>query len=386
MASRRHLVTVWNPVHGPNVMELHLDTLLSFVQAYRAGECDEDDVYVWWGDMRSSRRRRPIAHLDDVLAIETEDNRNAPGPETHLYLTDYRSLYVAHVGEVTAEDVRNTDPEHTPDYYRKVRVDPDCWFLLWDIRRLVADDTVSVVNELAKLRNTRDGDEPVSIYEGMVELPLIVTDATEDRYFDADIRDQATDGRFWAEFDAERVGVGAMERELRENLLGDEAWRGIEPAARSFIATAEKVYRDHVAEPAFDFAAVIIEYSKALEIHCNALLRKTLARAPAELRWLNVDGSTVDLTRGEPLSLTLFGRVIGHEQKICHYLRGHLTHGDWFIAAIPGILSDFAKTRNAGAHSRRVQRDEASLWRSRLLGIGCQGYLASLGGVGPVTF
>ena len=33
-----------------------------------------------------------------------------------------------------------------------------------------------------------------------------------------------------------------MERELRENLLGDDAWIALDPAARTFIATAEKIF------------------------------------------------------------------------------------------------------------------------------------------------
>lgn len=39
---------------------------------------------------------------------------------------------------------------------------------------------------------------------------------------------QLADYRFCIEFGAERVGVGAIERELRDNLVGDTAWRELD--------------------------------------------------------------------------------------------------------------------------------------------------------------
>jgi hypothetical protein len=72
---------------------------------------------------------------------------------------------------------------------------------------------------------------------------------------------KVTDGSLWAEFDAQSVGLGVMERELRENLFGDEVWMALEPAARTFIATAEKIFRDHRSDPAFAFGPVIGNFS-----------------------------------------------------------------------------------------------------------------------------
>jgi len=381
--SRRHLVGIWNPAYGSNVMDTHLETLLDFARRQREAdeEVTEDDVYVWWGKIRSPRRLQPLLHLDEVLKLETEPTRNDPGLETHLYLTDYRSLYVAHVGEITADDVRKDDTDHVPPYYLKQELHCDCWFRLWDIRRLVSDDTASVVRELHRLRNTRYHDQPVSIYGGMVDLPLIVTDSAGDRYFEASIRDHATEGKYWAEFDAERIGIGAMERELRENVLGDLAWAGLAQAARAFIATGEKIYRDHVTEPAFDFAPVVLEFSKALEVHCNALLRKVLTDAPADLRRMNSDGRTQDLLTLDPLGLAELQRFIAGSRDTCQYLKRKLDGGEWFTSSLPPILGEFAAIRNRAAHRERINREVAALWRQWLLGVGCHGYFTQLGKV-----
>jgi hypothetical protein len=44
----------------------------------QAGEAEADEVYVWWAKLRSQNRQ-----------------------ETHLDRTDYRSLYVARLAEIT---------------------------------------------------------------------------------------------------------------------------------------------------------------------------------------------------------------------------------------------------------------------------------------------
>ena len=67
------------------------------------------------------------------------------------------------------------DPAHVPAYYRHQSLRCDCWFKLLDIRRLAQDDTLAVIAELKRLRNVHYNDRPVSLYGGMVDLPLVVT-------------------------------------------------------------------------------------------------------------------------------------------------------------------------------------------------------------------
>ena len=158
--------------------------------------------------MRSSNRQQALPHLDAILALDAQlRGDNGPSCEMHLYLTDYQSLYVAHVGEITSDNMLDDEPDMVPDFYRTRNLNCDCWFPLWDIRRVVSANMLDVIEELKKLRNTRYHDRPVSIYGGMVELPLIVTRSDDARYFDADIRRQVTGDRFWVEFDADPLGT-----------------------------------------------------------------------------------------------------------------------------------------------------------------------------------
>lgn len=183
MPAARHLLTVWNPSYAESAMDAHLEVLLSGAEGRehaRAAE-DEEPPYVWWAKLKSPNRQQPLPHGAEVLALQAQIGE---GAETHLYLTDYRSLYVGLVDEITDEDVLSDTPgeaEHMPAYYRGRPA--DFWFRLLDIRRLVADDTVATIAELQKLRNVRYRDRPVSLYGGMVELPLLVTDGAGSHSF-----------------------------------------------------------------------------------------------------------------------------------------------------------------------------------------------------------
>ena len=374
----RHLVAVWDPSRGPDSMNAHVQLLLDARRRQRAGELEDEDVYVWWGKIRSPNRQQPLPHIDEILRID-EALRGDDGPdaEVHLYLTDYRSLYVAHVGEVTADDVRTDDAEYVPALYDGTQC--DCWFRLMDVRRVVLDDTIGVVAELKKLNNVRYHGKPVSIYGGMVELPLLVTRADGARWFEPRVRAQLIEGRSWAEFDAERTGLGTIERDLRENMFGDEAWQGLDPAARTFIATAEKVFRDHRADPAVDFAPVLVNFAKAFEVQVNDVLRRVLRSAGTAAQYASVDGKTVDVVEGGPFSLGQLARIVGEEREINARLKRRLRNGAWFAASLPPILADLARLRNPGAHTEHVERDQAVQLRNQLVGVACTGALVELG-------
>ncbi|MEO7647175.1 MAG: hypothetical protein ABIV11_02895 [Gemmatimonadaceae bacterium] len=310
-------------------MERHLDTLLGRIRRYRAGEISADDVYVWWGKVRSPHREGALPHLETICALETDvDSR-----EVHVYLTDYRSLFVAHLGEVTCDDIRELDDEPMPDYYKEFG-DCDCWFRLWDIRRIVVDDTAEVVNQLKKLRGPPYHNRPVSIYGGMRDLPLIVTREDDVAFFDPDRRKHLTENKFWAEFDAEHAGIGA------------------------------------------------IELCKAYEVQTNEILQALARRIPEDSRFVNFDGRTRSITELGHLTLGELARVL-RDPDVADPMRHWMNRDDanWFLGSLPAILVEVSDTRNAAAHSKRVDREAALRIRERALGVGCEGHLARLGKV-----
>lgn len=358
-------------------MDLHIDVLLRHARAARDPE--SDDVYVWWGKLRSRYRQAPLPHLDDVLALDAQlaadDER-----EVHLYLTDYRSLYVAHLAHISSDDVRLDDKEraHIPEYYFGDGMNADCWFQIWDIRRLVLDDTTAVAHELRSLRDTRYNDQRVSLFGGMRDLPLIVTREDDARWFDAETRESLTAGRHWVEFDAERAGTGEMQRELRDNRFGAALWSNLDPAARGFIATAEQLFRAHRGDAAFDLATVIVDFAKAVEVQVNRIVRLALADAPPALRYMNFGGQSVDLCGGRTWSLGELSRAIGGEKARLDWFTKNLVNGTWFTTSLPPILEELREVRNPASHGTTVDRLRVEQLRASLIGVGSTGTLVEL--------
>ena len=75
---RTHLVSVWNPTYGDDVIESHLRILRDGARGMREGHRTEDDVYVWWAKVRSSHRQQPLPHLEGAPLQEQRDVAAAP--------------------------------------------------------------------------------------------------------------------------------------------------------------------------------------------------------------------------------------------------------------------------------------------------------------------
>ncbi len=290
-------------------MDAHLEVLLSGAEGRehaRAAE-DEEPPYVWWAKLKSPNRQQPLPHGAEVLALQAQIDE---GAETHLYLTDYRSLYVALVDEITAEDVLSDTPgeaEHMPaNYWGRPA---GFWFRLLDIRRLVADDTVATIAELQKLRNLRYHDRPVSLYGGMVELPLILTREDGTRWF-ADAA-PLTEGRLWAQLDAEQRG----ETERLSRVL-----RGARPSESE----------------------------------------------------VSVEGRRLDLGGQVPhKSLGTLRNLLQHNEVVQRGVRAALPHdAAWLLGQLPYQLSRLAELRNPAAHSGSVAREAAVALRDEVVGGG----------------
>jgi len=376
MTPNRHLLTLWNPSYASDAMDEHLGVLLHWAGRFRRGEVEEDDIYVWWGRIRSPNRKGALPHADEIGALDAQIR---DGMETHLYLTDYRSLYVAHLGEITADNLPADTPEemaHMPGYYRSQFA--DFWFRLWDVRRLVGNDTPGVIEELKRLRNVRYHDRPVSLYGGMVELPLIVTREDEVSWFSD--KEVLTDGHLWAERESELKGeTERMARELRDNLLGPDVWAALEPATRTFLASAEAVFRARREDPGFDFSGPAVEYAKAVEAELNALLfpsmRRLLSGTTEAERTVRLDTGLLDLGKKvSPQSLGTILLMLEKKAAVTRTVRRAFVHDHvWILGELPHALRRIVELRNPAAHSGASTRDAVGLRRREILGIGLEG-------------
>jgi hypothetical protein len=115
-------------------------------------------------------------------------------------------------------------------------------------------------------------------------------------------------------------------------------------------------------------------------VRCNNLLREALDGAPGSVRYLNIDGTSRDVTT-TPLGLHDLARYLS-ERQTGDYLCRKLKEGAQFVTVeLPPILDDFAKVRNVVAHNKLVERETVVQWRNRLCGVGGDGVLVRLAGV-----
>jgi hypothetical protein len=380
MTSHRHLLTVWNSSYSADALDQHLRVLLEMVSHRDAGETDSDDVYVWWGKIRSRNREGPLEHNKSILAL---DEQVRAGVETHLYLTDYRSLYVGEIGEITDEDVRRADGEsgHMPTYYADHTC--DCWFRLWDIRRIISDDTPAVIEELKNLQNTAYYDRPVSLYGGIVDLPLIVKREPDAAWFSD--RDSLIEGRLWAESAAAlRSDISRTSHQLRDNLFGRDIWVRLGPSTRAFLSTGETIFRARRDDPGFDASGAALEFAKAVESELNGLVFRAVRRAvrnkPMPDRTVRTDKGPLDLSQPVPhQTLGALWTLLKHDEIVQAGLRQQLPHDHgWVLGPMMTDIKKLADLRNDGAHTITIPAAALEKTRERILGIGCEGVIPRL--------
>ncbi len=207
-----HILNVWNPSYTTNTMDSHLKILLDGARKSKTSKGgvggsrntnaagSHADPHVWWAKLRSPRRRDDnLPHMESILKIQKQIEQ---GTETHLYLTDFQSLYVGWLDRITSDDllVDKSEMPFVPGYYRNKNWSVDLWFRLRDIRLVITDDTLGTIDQLKSLKNIAYDNKPVSIYGGIVDPPVLVERETEELWFGS-----------------------------REALIGDRLWRSTTP-------------------------------------------------------------------------------------------------------------------------------------------------------------
>jgi hypothetical protein len=141
------------------------------------------------------------------------------------------------------------------------------------------------------------------------------------------------------------------------------------------------MFREHLRDQMSNLGLTLLEFGKALEVRCNNLLREALVGAPDSVRYLNIDGTSRDVT-ATPLGLHDLARYLS-ARETGDYLSHTLKEGAQFFAVeLPPILDDFVKVRNVVAHHKLVERETVVYWRNRLCGVGCDGVTTRLAGTG----
>ncbi len=159
----------------------------------------------------------------------------------------------------------------------------------------------------------------------------------------------------------------------------------LEPTTRSFLASAEAVFRARRNDPQFDFSGPAIEYAKAVETELNALifpaLRRVLKSRQPNQREVRGPEGRMDLGGRVPhQSLGSVKVLLEREGIVQRGLRQTLNSADagWLLGELPHQLGPLSELRNPAAHRAVVPREETSRLREGVLGIGHEGLLVRI--------
>jgi len=135
-------------------------------------------------------------------------------------------------------------------------------------------------------------------------------------------------------------------------------------ATRNFLATGEAIFRRHRDDPHFDFAPAAVEYSKALEVEINLLLRPGLLL----------------IKEGRHQTLGWLARTLKDPpQQLATWLATKFgARKPWLTGELALRLSAIADLRNPGAHGESVSRVRVADLREETLGIGQSGLIVQL--------
>jgi hypothetical protein len=362
----KNFLVLYNPYYQDNVIVEHVNHLLT--------SPDQSAPRVAFGKIRSKLRD------DDTSLIDTlkmyQDAINSDG-YLQLFLTDYADMFVAKVVEVTLEP----HFELAPTYYKYKNLDVELWFILSDIRQIVANDFQKVRDDvLSQMTTPSFADHHYAVYGNNYTYPLEVnTDNGIDYFEEAEVP-------FYTDmFKSEKY------IETKQHLIhyrfGVDIFHNLHPNSQESIISAEIEFDQNRHDPLYDFSAVVIKYAKAVELELYLFIRSTMhyltiRDTNISMIGYQVQGSAYqisDLQHTKP-NIGTYKFLLGHPEIknaiIAHIenpqLRNFLQHGlRYSISAIQDI-------RNESAHGSVTPIKECESMRSQVMGIGVSGMLADL--------
>ena len=243
---------LYNPYYQNDVIEQHLKILI-------------ENGEVAFGKIKSALKTTEHNFNDQVHQVyETINEENY----MQLFLTDYSSIYVAKVVQVTSFDKSSI----APSYYKDKNLNIEKWFIIKDMREIVSDDFEAVRDGiLTNFTTPNYGDHSYALYGNNYSYPLIIEQKTVTNYFDND----NTDFRYYTNMFKSKQYMN-IKNNMIQYTFGDKWINFFHPNSLDNIISAEIEYQENCNNPLYDYTSVIIKYSKTMEQELYIFLKKLL--------------------------------------------------------------------------------------------------------------
>ncbi len=165
----------------------------------------------------------------------------------------------------------------------------------------------------------------------------------------------------------------AVSQVLELHLLGS-TWHSLDKDVQNLLATAEVFWSEHQQALGMDFAPVVVELSRAMEILLSRLLIGSFNR------WANAHNLTIvnpNLTLGQTRVLIELAKATAGGQKskkaeitaLADFISRH-NLAEYMYGSLLGEIDIVNKQRRRAAHKEFVTSAEAGKLREQLLGVG----------------
>ena len=355
-----NLITLYNPYYNSNVIEQHLELL-------------KENGVVAFGKVRSKLRDYEHPHQKTLDVIYDETTKENP---TQLFLTDYNSIYVANVISVNKE----VKFIKVPKYYEELEV--EYWFVFDDLRLIVHKDFELIRDKiLANFKAVNFNDRTYAIYGNPYVYPMQVTMKEPINYFEKDDKSY----KFYTDIFKSSEQL-LMKKNLIDFNFGTYSFYNLSPNSQDNIISAEMEYMQNKQNMLYDFSAVVMKYSKAVEDEIYKFLKKVFLYVIEKDSYIGEFSYTVqgrdfqlkNIQEHKPNLGTYAYIIKSYEVKggINSYIADKaLKH--FIFVTIPSFIRTMQSVRNESIHGDTTDIQRCNTIRNEVIGIGQGGMLSA---------
>ncbi len=357
-----NLVILYNPYYQNDVIEQHVQVLIN-------------KEHVAFGKIRSKIKAVEHEFTDELNAIYKNTNSES---YLQLFLTEYSSLFVAKVTQISTNDMSDI----APAYYADKELEVEQWYIIEDIRELVRNDFELVRdNYLSNFTTPNFRNHTYAIYGNSYVYPLIVNMKQEIDYF----KNEDKDFKHYPDIYKSKEFLN-----IKNNLItysfGSKYVNFMHPDTMNNIISAEIEYQANRTNPIYDFSSVIIKYSKTVEQEIYIFIKhlfkylSTFDKTILAINY-NVQGHKYELRDifvNKPNLGTYKFLLKNNLIQECLDLYCQKQIKFYIVKSIPYYINLVQDIRNETVHGSQPSSDDVQKLREKIIGVSCESIILEI--------
>lgn len=357
-----HLLILYNPYYNENTIENHLTIL-------------KERAVVAFGKVKSKNRDYDSTYEEKLKNIYSGVSKETP---LQLFLTDYNSIFVAHVINVTEN---KTKIIKAPEYYDALEVEQ--WFIIDDLRLLVHNDFKTIRDTvLTNFLATNYNNRTYALYGNRYTYPMQVTMKEEINYFEK----MDENFKYYTE-----IFKSKQQLQIQQNLIdftfGADIFYKFLANTQDNIINAELEYQNNKDNPLYDSSSIVVKYSKALELELHRFMKSlfrylmekdtSLQNFPYSIQGRNYMLSDIMQKKANYGTYKFLIKSYQIKDAISRYI-SHNNLRYFISTTIPQFINIIQTIRNESVHGASTTLQECKEIRNSILGIGQSSFLGDL--------